>query len=515
MRAIVGALLLVCVSSISARSLAKSRQQPTGAHSPAKSKEQPVPGWPTVPKSTFSPAARNFLQEGLVNLENGRTDKALENWHAAEQADPRFAFPHLFISEFTTDSREQASERAKAENLARGASIGERLWIRWLVQAQESHYISAIASMNDLLARYPRDKQLLFFAGRWLVQREQYAHATRLLERAVTVDAGYAPAWSRLGYAYAQGGDFRNAFSAMERYVSLRPNDPAPHEAYAQILRMAGNFQGALDHYRTALRFDPNFRDSQSGIADTYALMGEEDTARKEYAKAIQDSKNRSEFLGYEIKSGLTYVREKKYSKANSIFQGIADEAHKLDLKFLESEAYRMMALFEPNDDASLKHSDKALFVLQTDQELSRVDSDEQQAYLLRIRAVRAAQAKKTDVSEQSRQKLMTLANSSRSERIRHNYGAALGAVLAITGKYKEAIPYLEEDSGNPLSMQQLVMAYSKVGDNVQAHLLELKLAAFNQPTIEQALVVPPLRAKLAASNPRKSWFLKFTARAQ
>ena len=57
-----------------------------------------------------------------------------------------------------------------------------------------------------------------------------------------------------------------------------------------------------------------------------------------------------------------------------------------------------MMALFEPNDDASLKHSDRALFVLQTDQELSRVDSDEQQAYLLRIRAVRAAQAKKTDL---------------------------------------------------------------------------------------------------------------------
>ncbi len=62
--------------------------------------------------------------------------------------------------------------------------------------------------------------------------------------------------------------------------------------------------------------------------------------------------------------------------------------------------------------------------------------------------------------------------------------------------KYSEAIPHLEEDSSDPLSMRLLWRAYRNTGATSQAGALAERLAALNVPTVEQALVVPPFRAQ-------------------
>ena len=43
----------------------------------------------------------------------------------------------------------------------------------------------------------------------------------------------------------------------MDRYVVALPGQPNPQDSYAEILRMSGNFQGALEHYRAALKISP------------------------------------------------------------------------------------------------------------------------------------------------------------------------------------------------------------------------------------------------------------------
>ena len=90
-----------------------------------------------------------------------------------------------------------------------------------------------------------------------------------------------------------------------------------------------------------------------------------------------------------------------------------------------------------------------------------------------------------------------------------------MGSVLLADHKYAEAIAYPQEDVDNPLSIQDLILAYTQTGANDRAHVLELKLAAMNQPTVEQALVVPQLRMKLAATKEKRSWLQKFTSRTQ
>ena len=63
--------------------------------------------------------------------------------------------------------------------------------------------------------------------------------------------------------------------------------------------------------------------------------------------------------------------------------------------------------------------------------------------------------------------------------------------------------------------MRGLITAYEKAGSADRAHVLELKLAALNQPTVEQALVVPELRAKLAATKQKRGWLRRLTGGEQ
>jgi tetratricopeptide (TPR) repeat protein len=209
-------LILLCLSALSALA-ATERKQPAASQAT------------NISITTSRPEARKLFESGMLEFENEHINKALENWRTAIRKDPSFAVAHLFISEATFDPVEQQSERRRAKGLAGTVSPGEKLLITWLTEVQEEQHVPAIGAMNDLLSKYPRDKRIAFLAARWLSLQEQYEPASRFLERALALDSSYAPAWNRLAYCHAYSGDYSKAFAAMERYVTLLPNEPNPH----------------------------------------------------------------------------------------------------------------------------------------------------------------------------------------------------------------------------------------------------------------------------------------------
>lgn len=466
---------------------------------------------PKVSATVSNSDAGKLFDAGLTAFENEHPQAALDNWRRSARKDPRSPLAHLFISLATTDPQEQKKEQRSAQTLAARATKRDRLLVRWLSGAEEEQYVPAITAMNDLLASYPNDKHIAFLAGRWLVSQEQYEAGAKPLRRATELDNTYAAAWNQLAYCYAYTGDFSNAFAAMERYTALLPKDPNPQDSYAEILRMAGNFRDALGHYRRALQIDPTFQASQEGIADTYALMGEEATARSEYDKAISQASTRSDQIRYAMQSALTYVREKKERRSMAALDSAANKARDAHLPLLESEAYRDMALIERDNQQSLRFLDKASAALATSSDTSGPEFHQERGEVLRARAVRTAAAGNPAGAAQALKELEQLVKDTRGSALSRSYAGAMGGVLTVDQKYAQAIPYLEEDSGNPLSMRDLITAYTKAGAADRAHVLELKLAGLNLPTAEQALVVPELRSKLAATKEKRSWLRRLT----
>jgi tetratricopeptide (TPR) repeat protein len=451
-----------------------------------------------LPVTTSSPQARKCFQKAMQNLEYIRRDDALQDLREATKADPNFAQALILTSHLSHDPEEQRSTRVRAQKLAGRVSPAERLLIRWLGGVQEDNYVPAIAAMNDLLSEFPGDQRLAFLAGRWLIHQERYSQGIVVLERAVTLEPDYPAALNELGYAYAFSGDFEKGIAAMERYVALQPDQPNPHDSYGEILRLAGKFDAALEQYRTSIRIDPNFG-SELGVADTYAVMGKEEEARDEYARAIVFTTSENDKIEYELQSAVTWIRENNRKQAERALGDVAKHAHMAGLARLEAEAHRALAVYEPDHKTAMKQLLAAQAALDEHHELSRTDRDEEHARILRVRAVRSAEAQDMTSALGAVKQLENMTQNSRSQVIQLCHHAAAGAVLAAQQKYAEAIPHLEEDSADPLSMKLLWAAYNSTGEAAQAEALAAKLAALNVPTLEQALVVPSFRASLVS----------------
>jgi tetratricopeptide (TPR) repeat protein len=449
-----------------------------------------------LPITTTSAKARELYEKGMVDYENLYLERCNEEWRAAVKEDPNLAVAWVWIAFNSGNPEEVSAARAKAKEIAPKLTPGEQLMIEWIAKVQEGDFLGGITAMNDMLEMYPRDKHLLYLAGNWLMGENGNDQAQRFFEKALAVDKNFPAALNDLAYVEARNRQFDKAFAAMDHYVALLPKEPNPQDSYGELLRMAGNFEGSLAHYRAALKMDPDFVTSQLGLGDTYALMGNQDQARTEYDKAIRFAHNEADRLTYSMQKAMTFVRDGNFAEADKEYQEIAENAHAKEQDLQEAQSLRAMAEYQADDNAALKHLKLAEESLSHRSTISASDRDEELSRILRIRTVRAARSGNQPLADKSLHELETLANGSRNRVIQSSYHGAAGTLLMDQKKYEDAIAQLEEDQDNPFTLELLVQAYYHDLQTDKLHEAEAKLRGTNVPTMEQALVVPAVRVK-------------------
>src|SRR5258708_10914650 len=208
----------------------------------------------------------------------------------------------------------------------------------------------------------------------------------------------------------------------MQRYIMLLPNESNPQDSYAEILRMAGRFDDALTHYGASLKNDPNFVVSQVGLADTYALMGDEARARTEYATAVQHAFSKSEAATWSLNAAITYIRENNRSGADTAFHAVAKMAHENELGVLEAEAYRMMSTYQPSVATAMGLLKKAEGALQEEHNIQTAARQDETALILRERVARAAQEGNSSLAAATLKQLEQISESSQDPLIQLSY---------------------------------------------------------------------------------------------
>ncbi len=450
----------------------------------------------SMPLTTSSAPARVLYEKGMQDYENLYLDRCNDDWRAAVKADPNLAVAWAWLAMNSSDPREVSAAREKAKAAAAKATPGERLIVDWISKVQEGDFIGGISAMNDLLEMYPKDKHLLYMAGNWLMGENGDEQARGIMEKALGVDKKFPPALNDLAYLYARNQEFAKAFVDMDRYVALLPTEPNPQDSYGELKRMAGDFEGSLQHYRAALQIDPDFVTSQVGLGDTYALMGDQKQARVEYEKAIRFAHNEADRLSYGMQSAMTWVRDGNFAEADKQFIEIAKTAHAKEQDLQEAQAYRHLGEYQADDNAALKFLQQAEDSLLHSNAISKSDKDEELSRILRNRTVRSAHAGNQDAANKSLKQLEELASSGRNRVVQSSYNGAAGTLLMDQKKFQEAIPYLEEDQDNPFTVELLVQAYYQTNESEKLAQAESKLRSTNVPTMEQALVVPAARLR-------------------
>jgi tetratricopeptide (TPR) repeat protein len=450
----------------------------------------------SMPVTTSSAEARALYEKGMADYENLYLDGCNDDWRAAVKADPNLAVAWAWIAFNSSDPKEVSAAREKAKALAPKLTPGEQLMIAWIAKVQEGDFIGGISAMNDLLEVYPKDKHLLYLAANWLMGEDGTEQAQRLLEKALAIDKNFPAALNDLAYVDARDRQFDKAFALMDRYVALLPKEPNPHDSYGELLRMAGNFEGSLKHYRAALKIDPDFITSQVGLGDTYALMGNQEQARIEYDKAIRYAPNEADRLTYSMQKAMTWVRDGKFDEADKVFREIAQTAQAKEQDLQEAQAYRHLAEYQTDDKVALKNLRDAEESLGQRDLISKGDKDEELSRILRNRTVRASRAGNRELADTSLKQLEAMVAGSHNRVIQSSYNGAAGTLLMDQKKFDEAISYLEEDQDNPFTMELLVQAYYQTKQSDKLAEAEARLRGTNVATMEQALVVAAARAR-------------------
>ena len=461
----------------------------------AKSKGLPVK---SMPLTTSSVKARDLYQRAILDNELLYGERAMIGWRAAAKEDPQFAAAFAMLALNSRDPEEVSTSRARAKELSAKVTPGEKLMIRWISTVQEGNFMEGIAAMNDMIAMFPRDKHLYYLAANWLMGVRGYEQAHRLLHKSLDIDPNFAAALNNLAYLHMHARQFDEAIASIEHYAALLPREPNPQDSYGEILRTAGRFEGALEHYRAALAIDPNFNSSQGGLAETYAVMGDEARAREEYDKAIDREPSRANRFDYRLQKASTWVREKNYVEADREFWQISVEAHSQSYELHEGQALRQMAQYGSDDKQALERLASAEDALTHRQNLAASDRDEERARILRVRAARSLQAGKADAAQFALNQLGELAAANRDSLIQECWHGAAGEALAAKGNFKEAIAELEEDQDNPETLLWLVRAYKETGAADLSRSTEDRLRTTNLPSLEQALAAAALQEKVA-----------------
>lgn len=447
-----------------------------------------------LPLTSKSAEARRLVEQALsLYLDQVEQEKASQILRKAVQVDPDFAMGHEFLAQISLDSAEQVSEQEKAFATRHHATTSEQTVIEWYQDAADHKLISAITKMNDVLNQYPHDKWMVWMTTWWLQNQAQYERVISIYERSgITDSPGLI---NNLGYNYAYVRQFDKAFAMMDKYVALLPDDSNPQDSYAEILRMAGRFNQSIEHYRASLVINPEFYSSQFGLADTYSLMGDQVRARKEYEIGFQTfTLPELQQILWKTREAATFVREGDYEGAEHAFQAIVDYAHSRQNSQAEADTYRQMAMCEQNPKQALLYLGKAEGATQDGKNALRIAITQELAQILRARVEVALKMGNKELASSNLSRLADMSESSNDKLIELAYHGAAGTVLFSEHKYDEAISHLEEDTNNPLSLKLLAAAYQKIGYSAGAKRTTETLTNLNDPTLEQALVVPGFR---------------------
>jgi tetratricopeptide (TPR) repeat protein len=448
----------------------------------------------TLQLTSKSPEAQRLVVEamhvGLDLVEQEQSDVMLRQ---AIKLDPDFAMAHELLAQNSLDPAEQVVENAKALAVKSHASPAEQMVIEWWQDAMDHKLISAIMKMNDVLSQYPHDKWVIFMATNWLTTQTQYERAIAVYERSGITDS--PGLMNNMGYCYAYMRQFEKAFTLMDKYVAAMPKDANPQDSYAEILRMAGNFNKSLEHYRAALAIDPQFYSSQFGIADTYSLMGDQVRARQEYEAGFQKFPlPELHLVQWQSREAVTYIREGDLKGADHAFQAIADDAHSKHMSQVEADIYRQMAMYQLDSKQALALLGKAESALKEGKNSMPAAINQEQAQILRVKVEIALKTGNHETVHNLLGRLEEMSASTTDRLIDTAYHGAAGAASFSQHKYDDAISHLEEDKNNPLSLKLLALAYQKIGYSAGAKRTSETLANLNDPSLEQALVVPPFR---------------------
>jgi len=227
--------------------------------------------------TTSSLDAYQAYLRGRDQIERFFGVEARRSLEKAISLDPEFAVAYLYLAKAHIelgDRKAQDEALEKARQLAARASEKERLYI-------EAAYAGAVKRdgqerrrlLEELVAKYPGEKDAYYDLGRSYGSAKQYPQALANLEKALALDPDFGLALNEAAYTCLKMGQPAKAIPYLERYAAANPGDPNPRDSIAEMHMRTGRLDDAVAKYKEVLASHPDFHLSWASLAYVYALQ--------------------------------------------------------------------------------------------------------------------------------------------------------------------------------------------------------------------------------------------------
>ncbi|MCJ7458813.1 MAG: tetratricopeptide repeat protein, partial [candidate division Zixibacteria bacterium] len=234
-------------------------------------------------------------------------------------------------------------------------------------------------------------------------------------------------------------GDFEKSIWAINKYISIAPDEPNPYDTRADLYAWNGKLDQAIESYKKALEKNPDFYPSQYKLGDMYLFKKDYTQAENCYKALSSSSEKRLRSMGRLYLKSIPFYQGKFEDALKVLDDGIA--ADRMEQFEGEMNAYKHFDkayLYERQKKMSLalKEAEIGMEIYKKDKPTDPVYGRDGYAYLLaksgRIaEAEELAKALKKDIEE-------------KNPKLMFSYWWTLGDIELVKGDTNMALSYLE-----------------------------------------------------------------------
>jgi serine/threonine protein kinase/Tfp pilus assembly protein PilF len=321
---------------------------------------QAEPDRPVVDVTTHSPEAYRYYLEGVDYFYKLYMADAEKSFEKALEFDSTFAMAYYWLSMVKGDPQKKLI--AKAVEYSDKASWKEKSYITARAALMSGDYTQVIREIQKITERYPQEKEAFSWLGLiyWGFLREPQK-AVPPLTKAIEIDPLFRIAYNMLAYAYNDLGDFEKSIWAINKYISIAPDEANPYDSRGEIYAFNGKLEQAIESFREAEKRKPGF--SLNDLGHMYLFKGEYAMAESCY-KALASSSEKAARSEGRICMALIPFYQGRLDEAMRVLDAgintdMMEEAKvwQLEKHFIKATIYRE----KKNLDSALKETQKAM----------------------------------------------------------------------------------------------------------------------------------------------------------
>jgi len=275
---------------------------------------------PVAAVTTHSPEAYRYYLEGLDYDNKLYTSEAKRSYGMALALDSTFAMAYYRLAGLVGGA-EGKNLIAQAVKYSGKVSQKDKYYIKALELGKAGDTLKRIEQLKKITKRYPDEKEAFYMLGNiFYSSLKKPKEAIPYLIAAIEIDPLYKLAYNQLAYAYNDAGDFEKAIQAINKYISIAPNEANPYDSRGEIYANNGKIELAIESYKKAVEIKPDFHESWNKLAELYANNGQIDPAIESHRKVLEIRPDRFESLE---QMGHLYLFKRDYIRAESCYQQI------------------------------------------------------------------------------------------------------------------------------------------------------------------------------------------------